>query len=325
MSPRNPRLTRLNPLLLSLLLHLAIVCFAGSGLLKREVSREAPSTGIVVAYLDPGDFEVTGKPGATQGGQAPTGSSVAGQEQVPTGLAVTGQERAPTGSAVAGQERVPARTTPAPGPVPNAGQFLSQQAPLSAASLSTRLPAAESSGVKIGSFDPSPAGSGVPGAVKTAGNGSAESKGGAPAAAGARNDGTKAGLAAATSTAHSGGGVLVGALAGGNSAATHTPAPSPSRPGAYQAQLKSLIEAHKQYPLACRKSGREGSCQRRFLLGRDGILRRVETLSSCGHPFLDAAATQAITAVGKFPPLPEEFKGIEESFSVTITFTLARK
>jgi len=97
------------------------------------------------------------------------------------------------------------------------------------------------------------------------------------------------------------------------------------RRAAYQAQLKSLIEAHRQYPVAARKAGWEGSCQRRFVLGRDGSLKRVEALSSCGHPFLDAAATKAITAVGGFPPLPEEFPGGEESFCITMTFTLANR
>ena len=94
--------------------------------------------------------------------------------------------------------------------------------------------------------------------------------------------------------------------------------------GAYQAQLRSLIEARKEYPLAARKSGREGSCRRRFLLGRDGSLLRVETLSSCGHPFLDAAATRAISSVAAFPPLPEEFSA-EEPFDITITFALSRR
>ncbi|BCG46056.1 hypothetical protein GEOBRER4_n0837 [Citrifermentans bremense] len=99
--------------------------------------------------------------------------------------------------------------------------------------------------------------------------------------------------------------------------------PGGERRGAYLALVKKLIEARKEYPLAARKSGIEGSCQRRFRLGRDGALKRVETSSSCGHPFLDAAATRAITAVGSFPPPPEGIGG-DEPFSVTITFTLAR-
>jgi len=92
----------------------------------------------------------------------------------------------------------------------------------------------------------------------------------------------------------------------------------------YQSQLKRLIEAHKVYPLAARRSGREGSCLRRFTLGRNGAVKRVDAVSSCGHPFLDEAATSAITAVGTFPPLPDVFAGTEEAFTITMTFTLAR-
>lgn len=94
--------------------------------------------------------------------------------------------------------------------------------------------------------------------------------------------------------------------------------------GSYQQQLKSLIESHKKYPIAARRSRQEGSCVRRFTLGRDGALKSIESVTSCGHPFLDGAATSAVTSVGMFPPLPDEF-GMEESFSVTITFTLAGK
>ncbi|TSK06566.1 MAG: energy transducer TonB [Geobacter sp.] len=94
--------------------------------------------------------------------------------------------------------------------------------------------------------------------------------------------------------------------------------------GGYQALLKRLIEAHKEYPLAARKSGREGSCRRRFMLRRDGSLKSVEPVDSCGHPFLDAAATRAISSVGAFPPVPAELSP-DEPFEVTITFALARK
>lgn len=93
---------------------------------------------------------------------------------------------------------------------------------------------------------------------------------------------------------------------------------------AYQAQLKQLIEANKEYPLAARRSVREGSCQRRFVLARNGSLKQVEALSSCGHAFLDNAATRAITTVVSFPPLPDVFNGAEATFTITMTFTLAR-
>jgi len=89
--------------------------------------------------------------------------------------------------------------------------------------------------------------------------------------------------------------------------------------------LKRIIEAHKEYPLASRRKEEEGSCQRRFILSRDGALRNVETVTRCGHPFLDDAATRAITSVGKFPPFPAEIEGDEASFTVTLTFSLSRK
>ncbi len=60
------------------------------------------------------------------------------------------------------------------------------------------------------------------------------------------------------------------------------------------------------------------------MLRRDGSLKSVEPVDSCGHPFLDAAATRAISSVGAFPPVPAELSP-DEPFEVTITFALARK
>ncbi len=95
-----------------------------------------------------------------------------------------------------------------------------------------------------------------------------------------------------------------------------------SRRSNYEALLKQLIEAHKEYPAAAKRTRREGNCLRRFTLSRNGSLKKVETLTSCGYAFLDDAATRAITAVGTFPPLPEEFGGTEATFTVSIKFTL---
>lgn len=111
----------------------------------------------------------------------------------------------------------------------------------------------------------------------------------------------------------------------GSTAASPSSPDSWRRRNSYQVLIKNLIEAHKEYPLAARKSGREGSCQRRFVIDRNGLLKRVEMLSSCGNTFLDEAASRAITSVGVFPPLPDVFKGAEEAFAITMTFNLARQ
>jgi protein TonB len=126
-----------------------------------------------------------------------------------------------------------------------------------------------------------------------------------------------------TSTGRKTAASVVGTMTGSG---TNEPAQASSAPrrATYQALLKRLIDSHKEYPLAARKNGREGSCQRRFVLGRNGSLKHVEAVSSCGHVFLDEAATRAVTSVGTFPPLPDAFGGAEETFTITMTFALAR-
>ncbi|GFO69039.1 hypothetical protein GMLC_26180 [Geomonas limicola] len=136
---------------------------------------------------------------------------------------------------------------------------------------------------------------------------------GAPHAAGPGAAG--AGASGAASKAGAGQGAQAGGGGAGNSGAV--------RRGSYQGRIKALIEAHKKYPVAARKLGREGRCDRRLVLARDGSLKQVDSVSSCGHPFLDAAATRAITEVGTFPPLPEEFGAPQESFTVTLSFSLS--
>jgi TonB family protein len=115
-----------------------------------------------------------------------------------------------------------------------------------------------------------------------------------------------------------------GSFTGSGTPSTDKGTITAQRYNAYAALLKRLIESHKEYPLASRRTRQEGSCQRRFTLWRGGRLKQVEALSSCGHPFLDEAATRAITSVGAFPPLPEGLAEGESRFTVTITFTLTR-
>jgi periplasmic protein TonB len=141
----------------------------------------------------------------------------------------------------------------------------------------------------------------------------------APASAvGQRSGVTAAGSLFAASKGDSGLGAARSAGSVSSEAAGH-------RKEAYQVTLKRLIEAHKEYPLASRRKKEQGSCERRFVLSRNGNLKQVEALTHCDHPFLDDAATRAIVSVGKFPPLPEEFEGSEASFSIKISFNLTKK
>jgi protein TonB len=91
----------------------------------------------------------------------------------------------------------------------------------------------------------------------------------------------------------------------------------------YQALLRSLIERHKEYPLFARRAGLEGTCVVRCVISRDGDLRRTELLKASGSTHLDGAALRAVTAVGRFPPVPQEVGGQEVTFEIPILFRLS--
>jgi protein TonB len=93
----------------------------------------------------------------------------------------------------------------------------------------------------------------------------------------------------------------------------------------YRALLKRLIEEQKEYPLAARKAGVEGTCKVGFVLSRDGAVREVRILQSCGNGFLDGAASRAVSSVGRFPPFPAGAGKNEESFTVSLAFRLSRR
>ena len=90
----------------------------------------------------------------------------------------------------------------------------------------------------------------------------------------------------------------------------------------YAAQLKELIEQHKEYPLAARKARREGRCVLSFTLDRDGALKRVAVVTSSSSRFLDNASLAAVSAVGRFPVFPPELRAEQETFGVTLSFRL---
>ena len=306
MQPDRRGIAQLNYLLLaSLLLHLAILFAIGSGSFGK-VAPQSQSSAMVLDYLEPG--------GSKEERKAQVDSRRFGQPGLPA----------------AGSARSPEKTSVPSGAIAGVPPASPQHEVRSGSGAPIPTPALPLKGRESG------ASTRVIGGTETAGGahkpvdtwaGNSANSAAGTDAKGARANfpgstpgvtGARAGAAGALTVRGA------GRSSGVPGVAIRGEGGSPGR-GAYQAKLKSLVEAHKEYPLAARRSGREGSCQRRFVLGRDGSLKRVESLSSCGHPFLDSAATQAIVGVGTFPPLPEEYPGAEEGFTITMTFTLTKK
>jgi TonB family protein len=130
----------------------------------------------------------------------------------------------------------------------------------------------------------------------------------------------------------------VPAAQGGNHAATQLLTTiSPSKPAGsqpatsgnaqaeragYLAQIRNMIESHKEYPAMARKSGMEGTVHVRFVLDRDGVLKDADISRSSGKSLLDKAAVRAIANVARFPAIPESLNGSALIFEIPVIFKL---
>lgn len=91
----------------------------------------------------------------------------------------------------------------------------------------------------------------------------------------------------------------------------------------YTAVIRGLIDQQKEYPLMARKTGAEGTVFIRFVLARDGRLKRAEVSRSSGRSILDKAAVNAVTSVSRFPPVPEALEGAELNFELPLLYKIA--
>lgn len=103
------------------------------------------------------------------------------------------------------------------------------------------------------------------------------------------------------------------------SAAAHLRASAHS---AYLAVIRGMIDQRKEYPLMARKGRMEGTVRVRFILGRDGGIRRTEVVQSSGRGLLDRATLQTISRIERFPPLPAAIEGNELSIEVPVSYRL---
>lgn len=92
----------------------------------------------------------------------------------------------------------------------------------------------------------------------------------------------------------------------------------------YSRTVRALIERRKEYPLAARKLGIQGSVIVSFSLDRRGELQGVSLAKSSGNSMLDNAGIRAVRGVGSFPPPPgHAMRGEVISFRIPVRFNLA--
>ena len=89
--------------------------------------------------------------------------------------------------------------------------------------------------------------------------------------------------------------------------------------GATLGHIRAMIESGLKYPSVARKLRLEGVVVISFILKRDGIVEKVEILTSSGSTLLDAKAIQTVLDLsGDYPTLPKTaLLTIPISFSLT--------
>ncbi|WP_054008389.1 energy transducer TonB family protein [Cypionkella psychrotolerans] len=83
-------------------------------------------------------------------------------------------------------------------------------------------------------------------------------------------------------------------------------------------QIRKRVERRKIDPRAA--AGAEGSVGLRLTVTHGGALAGVSVARSSGNATLDAAAVQAVSRAGSFPPVPKGLTDAQYSFTLAVSF-----
>jgi periplasmic protein TonB len=117
------------------------------------------------------------------------------------------------------------------------------------------------------------------------------------------------------------------------------PPPAPARPdsaarpapralagsvahGQYEQEVTRWVERQRDYPLAARRRGLEGTAIVRLRLRADGSLVQAQIVRDTGHAILDRAAIGMVERAAPYPGVPGEFGGSSVEVLVPIQFSL---
>ncbi|MEW6386375.1 MAG: TonB family protein [Thermodesulfobacteriota bacterium] len=92
--------------------------------------------------------------------------------------------------------------------------------------------------------------------------------------------------------------------------------------GGYLAQVRRLLEQHKNYPSLARRRHQQGVVVLSFTIGAGGQIESAGLRKSSGHMLLDQAAQETLRRVQRFPPLPPALGRTRLTIQVPLAFHL---
>lgn len=90
----------------------------------------------------------------------------------------------------------------------------------------------------------------------------------------------------------------------------------------YLAEIRALLEARKEYPVAARRMGHRGRVVVRFVLERDGRVQKAEIVSGSASEILNRAARGLIDGLRAVKPFPKEVALSEWAVVVPIEYQM---
>ena len=100
---------------------------------------------------------------------------------------------------------------------------------------------------------------------------------------------------------------------------TGIPGPGTTR-DEYLAYLVALTKQHIDLLPRAFVGNRRGEAVLAVLLLDDGTIARIAVRQSSGYPDIDQRIEQMIAAVGRFPPLPQQFQTSSMDFTMRMRF-----
>ena len=88
------------------------------------------------------------------------------------------------------------------------------------------------------------------------------------------------------------------------------------------AEIRALLDAKKEYPIAARRMGHRGRVVVRFVLARDGHVQKAEIVQRSASEILNRAARGLIDGLRTVKPFPQEVALSEWAVVVPIEYQM---
>lgn len=87
------------------------------------------------------------------------------------------------------------------------------------------------------------------------------------------------------------------------------------------AGLYEMLNEKKVYPKMAKRRKLEGTCEVSFTLNKDGSIKNIFLLSSCGHKILDKAALKVVKSIEFYKPIPDAVSMASLNLNIPIKYS----